>query len=203
MSHAVRRTSRCVCVGVGLALTAATASAQSDAETLAELRECAAIEIDRARWNCFDGVLARAPRAVTGSEPGTARASASAGATAAAATAATDAATAALAPAATDAAPVSAAAEPVAPESARQAQRERAEQDDGSRIVTIVNMITLGRGNLRFVTDEGEIYTQPVGEPFGRYPDVPFEARIDTGPMLNHFIRPIESGPRTRVRLED
>jgi hypothetical protein len=186
--------------GLAATLLAAVASAQSDEQVLAELRECARIQIDRARLNCVDGVFAddalagRSADADDGTE-GTASPAASRTGVADPGQAGAAVATSAVA----------------ATEAEREPERGRpppASRDDeevpAERIVTVVEVIELGRGNFRFVTSDGEVYTQPIGSPPRRnYPSVPFEAELGTGAFGSLFIRPVEGGPRTRVAAED
>lgn len=203
-----------VLVSALCALLGGAALAQSEADLLAELRECAEIQTDRARWNCFDGVFAREARAddvaqavsASGAEAesrAATRAAADSAPTATTAAIPTAAVPTAQAAAASTAAVAATQSSTATAEPERRSQRSREEDEEAQRIVRVVNLIALARGNLRFVTDEGEVFTQPVGEPRGRYPDIPFDAEIDTGPMQNYFIRPVEIGPRTRVRLND
>ena len=171
-------------LGLTLILLASAGLAQSDAEILEQLSECSAVTPDRARLNCFDGVfagLAQARRAAETGSPG-----------AAAAPSAFETETGTTAVAAREAEPV-----------ARRARRNSTIPERDSRVVTVVRMLTLARGNLRFVTEDGEVFTQPVGEARGRYPTLPFEAELDAGSMGSFFIEPIEMGPRTRVSLAD
>jgi hypothetical protein len=185
--RALRRTAAILLACVASIWLGAPAAAQSDAETLAELRECAAIEVDRARWNCFDGVFASEAAVATAAQ-------------AAAAQPLQESRTVGRAPASAPA-PV-AAAQPGARASRRPAAAPEPEPES-EWIVTVVEMYPRVRGNLRFVTTDGEIYTQPYGEPKGRYPDLPFEALVEAGALGGFFIKPLEGGPRTRVSLED
>lgn len=207
---AARRGVKSILFIIASVLLSSLAFAQSDAETLAELRECARVDIDRARWNCFDGVFAkegatlaagRAPlaQAAPAAPPASVPPSARTAPPAAAASAASP------APAAAPAAVAAASPEPEFRPSgrSRRVAVEPATETESktSWIVTVVEMMPRLRGNLRFVTADGEIYTQPYGEPRGRYPEVPFEAQLETGAMGSYFIKPLEQGPRTRVSL--
>ena len=186
--RAARRTAAILLGCVASIWLVAPAGAQSDSETLAELRECAAIDVDRARWNCFDGVFASEAAVASASQ-------------AAAAQPRQESRTVGRAPVATSA-PV-AAPQPPARASRRSPAAAPEPEPESEWIVTVVEMHPRVRGNMRFVTADGEIYTQPYGEPKGRYPDLPFEALVEAGALGGFFIKPLERGPRTRVSLED
>ena len=169
-----------------LILAAATptgALAQSN-EVLAELVACLDVKQDRARLACLEAIVVRESMPA---EPSSVPAS-----------------VAPLSP------PVNRAVQATgttlnASESAARDDpgRAAADEEGGARSVMIVDAHELARGNMRFITSEGEVYVQIYGPLSGRYPPVPFSAEIAGASMGSFFLR-AEGGPRgVRVRRDN
>ena len=148
-----------------------------DADTLADLKACVAIERSNARLACYDGVLGRAP-----SPPEPAISEPAPGSAAAVGTVAGVAVASAPAP------PPRAAAPPQSAEAADQT------------VVVVVEVRLRTPSSAVFVTASGEIYDQ-IDTTRGRYPEVPFEARIEAGSLGSRFLISAAGGPRIRVTL--
>lgn len=190
-------------IGAALWLFSQSGMAQSDAETLADLRACGAVERDGARLACFDGVLA-AERAA-GTEAGAAEAGAAGRRDPSASRAASPRVSAVSAQGrgasraavrAADARGASAA------ETASAARDERGEsgapETEQPLTVTIVDINDERPGAARFTDSTGRVFVQTSGgTPRGGYPDVPFEARIEDGVFGSLFLY---VGERRRVR---
>jgi hypothetical protein len=171
-----------VTIATTLWLFSPSAPAQSDAETLADLRACGTVERDTARLACFDGVLANERTAATERTATSERTTAQE--RAARRAAAADSETAVAATAARD--------QRDAPGENRAAENER------PRTLTIVDVNDTLPGAARFTADTGRVFVQTSGgTPRGGYPDVPFEARIQDGAFGSLFLYVSE---RRRVR---
>ena len=144
-----------------LPIAAPHAQQTEDADTLADLKACVAIERSNARLACYDGVLGRAP-----SPPGSAASTV-------------------VSPATTPV-PAAAVTEPGA---------EPAEQT-----VVVVELRLHTPSSAVFVTATGEVYEQ-IDTGRGRYPEVPFEAKIESGSLGSRFLVSPAGGPRIRVKV--
>ena len=168
--------------------SAALHAQTDDAETLADLKACVAIERSNARLACYDGVLGRAP-----SPPGPAISEPAPGSAAAAGTVAGVAAASASTQTPPAAAPSAPAQTPPAA-----APPQSAEPTDQTIVVVEVRLRT--PSSAVFVTAAGEVYDQ-IDTSRGRYPEVPFEARIEAGSLGSRFLISPAGGPRIRVSL--
>ena len=75
---------------------------------------------------------------------------------------------------------------------------------EGRRIVTIVDVNLQLSGSARFTTEDGQVYRQTSGGSLrGRFPDVPFEASIETGTLSSAFLSVGGNRRRVRVTLVD
>jgi len=194
-----------------LMLSAQSSDAQSDAETLADIRSCGSLERDRARLACFDGVLA-AERTATGAAVPTGRSEvtqAAAPPRSVASETPVAAAARAAAPASRGAVTTEASAEPArgAAIDSNAVRNERAKpasaDDDGSRTITIVGLNDDLPGAARFVTDSGRVLLQTSGgTPRGGFPDLPFEATLEPGALGSLFLG-VSERRRIRVRWVD
>jgi hypothetical protein len=180
-----------------------------DADALADLKACAAIERSNARLACYDGVLGRTspaepaattagsstpPRAPAAAGPGpavvvggAAAVSAAAGAASEVASSAPD--TASSAPA--SAAPNAAASAPAPPPPAT---------DDARQTIVVTELRLRSPTNAVFVTANGQVWEQSDNGR-GRYPETPFEATLEKGSLNSTFLVSPAGGPRIRVRL--
>lgn len=184
-------------IGATLWVFAPTVMAQSDAETLADLRACGAVERDGARLACFDGVLA-AERAVATERAAAPERAAEPERAAPAERAAAAERNAAAAP---NAVRERTAAEPAVAAGLAGGDRRRSSgpgAESPARTVTIVEVNDDLPGAARFTADTGRVFLQTSGgTPRGGYPDVPFEARIQDGVFGSLFLY---VGERRRVR---
>lgn len=152
-----------------------------DAETLTDVKACVAIEGDGARLACYDGALGRgpSPQGTQALGPSTAALPDAAPATAAA-TAGVVAATAP--PPATSTAPLQAA--------------------PGLQTIVVTELRLRTPSSAVFVTATGQVWEQAdTGR--GRYPETPFEAKLEPGSLGSMFLISPEGGPRIRVRRRD
>jgi hypothetical protein len=162
-------------VCTALTLAPKSSDAQSDAEILADLRSCSSLARDRARLACFDGLLTVeyvAPSAV-----------ASASSPDASTKTVTD-------PPRSTAGVIS--------------LDQRAEpspvEKDGPTTLMIVEVNAALAGAARFLTDTGQLLIQTSGStPRSGYPDVPFQATLESGTLGSQFLRVSE---RRRVRVK-
>jgi hypothetical protein len=188
---------RIASISAALWLFSQSAMAQSDAETLADLRACGTVERDGARLACFDGVLAA--EQVAAAEAGVAgrRDSRAPGAASALVSGVSGQGRGeSRAVRAADVPGVSAANAAAA---ARDEHNEsKAPETEQPRTVTIVDVNDDLPGAARFTDDAGRVFVQTSGgTPRGGYPDVPFEARIEDGIFGSLFLYISE---RRRVR---
>jgi len=199
-----------------LMLSPQAGNAQSDAETLADLRACASLERERARLACFDGVLASEREAQNRTAPNAAPPAPGRSGSNAAPLAPARAPSNPAAPAPESAASNGAARAvrsdpdatpaPVSPQRAA-ADTDRAgrasDQDEMPRSVTVVNINDNIRGAARFVTESGQVLIQTGGgTPRGGYPEVPFDAALEDGALGSLFLVLAERR-RVRVRWAD
>ncbi|MDH3438827.1 MAG: hypothetical protein OEN48_17850 [Betaproteobacteria bacterium] len=154
--------------------------AQSN-EALAELVACLDVEQDQARLACLEAIVVRES---IPAEPSSAPAS-----------------VAPLSQPASPTVPAASTARPVSEPAARgDSGRTAVDEEGGPRYVMIVDAHELARGNMRFITDDGEVFVQIYGPRGSRYPPVPFSAEIAVAAMGSFFLR-AEGGPRgVRVR---
>jgi hypothetical protein len=164
---------------------AALLAQTDDADRLAGLEACVAIERSTARLACYDGVLGRPASPQESAAPATDGPTPAA----AAAVAATAAATAATAPA-TSAAP--------SPHTRSTATAESV--GDAARTVVIVEVRLRSPSSAVFVTEDGQIFEQ-TDTRRGRYPAVPFQATLEGGSLGSTFLVAPGGGPRIRVTL--
>jgi hypothetical protein len=166
-----------------------------DADVLADLKACAAIERNNARLACYDGVLGRPASppepAASSAETQAPRATAPAG-PAPAAVAGTAAASAAAAP------PQATAS--VAPEVAAAAPPPPPQTDSAPRTIVVAELRLRSPTNAVFVTADGQVWEQTDSNR-GRYPETPFEATLEKGALNSTFLISPAGGPRIRVRL--
>jgi hypothetical protein len=150
-----------------------------DADALADLKACAAIERGNARLACYDGVLGRP---ATAPEPAT---------TSAVNPPPPQAATPAGPAPAVSAAPNTAASATALPPSA---------PDNAQQTVVITEVRLRSPTDAVFVTANGQVWEQ-IDTGRGRYPEVPFEATLERGSLGSMFLASPAGGPRIRVRL--
>jgi hypothetical protein len=165
-------------------LLGAAVYAQSSPESPAN--ECAKIEDDTDRLDCYDRAL---------------RGAAEASSSPAAPTAPDSSSNARETPRDAVATRPPAPAAPTAP-TARSAPRAPAADDAAEAEVipiVVVAMREMNGGNIVFTTANGERWVQTDGRQ-NYYPKVPFEAEIKPGAMNSHFLVPNERGRSVRVR---
>jgi hypothetical protein len=150
-----------------------------NSDTSADLESCAALEEADARLACYDRLLGRP---VSPQES--------------------------PAPTATQAVPVPQAAAPetataVAPVAATAAAPAPPPAEENLRRTIVVREVRLRTpSDAVFITDSGEIWHQ-TGSGRGRYPEVPFEATLESGSLGSTFLVSPAGGPRIRVVLRD
>jgi hypothetical protein len=201
-SNALRSSAARTSVVLTLSLSpiGASLAQNEDADALADLKACAAIERNNARLACYDGVLGRPaspldpaataaesqppPRATTPVGP----APATVGTAAAASTAA------AVAPQATTSA---------APEVATAAPPPSPPPTNSARQTIVVTELRLrSPTNAVFVMANGQVWEQ-IDNGRGRYPEAPFEATLERGSLGSMFLISPAGGPRIRVSLRE
>jgi hypothetical protein len=152
----------------------ASLAQNEDADALADLQACAAIERSNARLACYDGVLGRTP---SPPEP---------------------AATTAANPAPPPEVPTS-----VAPDAAAGvAPPPRPAADNAPQAIVVTELRLRGPTTAVFVTANGQVWDQ-IDNGRGRYPEVPFEATLERGSFSSMFLISPAGGPRIRVRLRE
>ena len=188
---------------VASALPIAAPHAQTeDADTLADLKACAAIERSNARLACYDGVLGRAPSPQEPAAPTAVSPSNTAGPAAApfepapgsvaAAGTAPGVAAAAVPEPETSAAPL--------PARAQSAIEDAGAGAAAASTIVVVEVRLRTPSSAVFVTASGEVFEQ-IDTGRGRYPEVPFEAKIEGGSLGSRFLVSPAGGPRIRVKL--
>jgi hypothetical protein len=146
----------------------------TNSDTAPDLESCAALEGADARLACYDGLLGR---------PASPQESAAA--------------------IASDTAPVPQAVAPQAPEAATAAAPAAPPaQENAPRTIVVKELRLRTPSNAVFITDTGEIWHQ-TGSGRGRYPEVPFEATLESGTLGSTFLVSPAGGPRIRVVLRD
>lgn len=183
--------SLCLSIACAACLAPGNSTAQTDAETLADLRACRSVERDRARLACFDGVFA----AAEGVDDSSRTSQADTG----------DASRAPVQQVAASREPAEAQASSASPPQERierqvaSADPPPPQEDAARRIVTIVDLNADRPGGARFLTDTGRVLIQTSGGGNRRdYPSVPFEATLEEGTLGSQFL---DYGGRRRIRV--
>jgi hypothetical protein len=171
-----------------------------DADALADLEACAAIERSNARLACYDGVLGRPtspaePAATTAVNPPPSPTTAPGGPAPAAVAGG-----AAAVSAAAGAAPEAAFSAPDGSSAAASAPPPPPAANDAERTIVVTEVRLRTPSSAVFVTDRGQIWEQ-TGSGRGRYPETPFEATLEKGSLNSTFLVSPAGGPRIRVRL--
>jgi hypothetical protein len=171
--------SRAIRTSVVLALSvlpfAALLAQKENADVLADLEACVAIERSNARLACYDGVLGRPASPQAAAATPNASSSPVAEATAAAAP---------------------------APSAAAAAPEATASEAASRRTIVVKELRLRTPSSAVFITDSGQVWEQ-TGSGRGRYPEVPFEATIEEGSLGSTFLVSPAGGPRIRVVLRD
>lgn len=188
---------RALLIGAVLGSAAVLAQPGSGGAELSAVLECAAIEREILRLECYDEAVA----ALRARQPESAR-------SAAAARVDTETGASAARREADAPARENAAAPPVVAErnlqggAAVRAERSDAPdagRDEGERQVTVVEVRTTVPGRAVFVTSDGEEFVQTSGRLNLYLPDVPFQANLRAGAVGGRFLTP--EGTRRSIRI--
>ena len=195
--NTLRTRRACAVLTFSLLPIAAVLAQNENADVLADLEACAALERNNARLACYDGVLGRSastsePAATTAVDPALPQDTAPAGPAPAAVAGA------ALAvPSAAAAAPEATASATPAPAPPPPPAADKAE-----RTIVVTELRLRSATSAVFVTANGQVWEQ-TDNGRGRFPEVPFEAVLEDGSLGSTFLVSPAGGPRIRVRLRE